>query len=100
MTDIKNILLDVIPFGKENEITSSEISRRTGLKGVEIRKYVNTLRSNGYPVCSDSKGYYLATEASDIDSTISNLNSRISHMIVAREGLRNAKKNIEVNVCG
>ena len=100
MTNTTKTLLDIIPYGKENKITSAEISRRSGLKGVEIRKYVNTLRSNGCPVCSDSKGYYLATETSDIDSTISNLNSRISHMIVAREGLRNAKKNIEVNICG
>ena len=100
MTDIKNTLLDVIPFGKENKITSSEISRITGLSGVEIRKYVHQLRTDNKPIASDCKGYWIATEEKDIDKTILSLNSRIHEMIIVRESLKNAKRNIEVNICG
>ena len=98
MTNTAKTLLDVIPFGKENKITSSEISRRTGLGGAEIRKYVNALRADGEAICSDTKGYWIATEESDIDITISSLNSRIHHIITAREGLKNAKNKMGVGI--
>ena len=100
MTNTTKTLLDIIPYGKENKITSSEISRRTGLSGAEIRKYVHQLRENNEPIASDSKGYWIATEECDIDKTISSLNSRIHEMIVVRESLKNSKRNIGVNVCG
>ena len=87
-------LAEFIPIGNESRITSSEICRQLGISGAEVRKQINSLRANGVAIASDSKGYYMATEPSDLDHTIASFNSRIHKMIQAREGLKNAQKRI------
>jgi biotin operon repressor len=91
-------LIELIPIGNENRITSAEISNRLGISGAEVRKQVNSLRCDGNPIASDSHGYYIATDATDLDHTIASFNSRISQMIKAREGLRNAQKKMNSEV--
>ena len=87
-------LIELIPIGNENRITSAEISQRLGITGAEVRKQVNSLRCDGNPIASDRHGYYIATEQSDLDHTIASFNSRIHQMIRAREGLKNAQKKM------
>lgn len=87
-------LIELIPVGNESRITSAEISQRLRISGAEVRKQVNSLRCDGNPIASDSHGYYIATEQSDLDHTIASFNSRIHQMIRAREGLKNAQKKI------
>ena len=89
-------LVELIPIGNESRITSAEISQRLGISGAEVRKQVNTLRCEGNPIASDSHGYYIATEQTDLDHTIASFNSRIHQMIRAREGLKNAQKRMVV----
>jgi biotin operon repressor len=89
-------LVELIPVGNESRITSAEISQRLGISGAEVRKQVNTLRCEGNPIASDSHGYYIATEQTDLDHTIASFNSRIHQMIRAREGLKNAQKKMVV----
>lgn len=89
-------LVELIPVGNEKRITSAEISQRLGISGAEVRKQVNTLRCEGNPIASDSHGYYIATEQTDLDHTIASFNSRIHQMIRAREGLKNAQKRMVV----
>lgn len=89
-------LVELIPVGNESRITSAEISQRLGISGAEVRKQVNTLRCEGNPIASDSHGYYIATEQTDLDHTIASFNSRIHQMIRAREGLKNAQKRMVV----
>lgn len=89
-------LIELIPYGNENRITSAEISQRLGISGVEIRKQINSLRCDGKPIASDSKGYYIATDPIDLEHTIASFNSRIHQMIRAREGLKNAQRQFKV----
>jgi biotin operon repressor len=89
-------LVELIPVGNESRITSAELSQRLGISGAEVRKQVNTLRCEGNPIASDSHGYYIATEQTDLDHTIASFNSRIHQMIRAREGLKNAQKRMVV----
>lgn len=87
-------LLELIPIGNENRITSAELSQRLGISGAEVRKQVNQLRTEGTAIASDSRGYYLAIEPIDLDHTIANFNSRIHQMIKARSGLEKAKREM------
>lgn len=84
-------IMDLIPIGNENRITSAEISQKLGISGAEVRKQVNLLRCDGNPIASDSHGYYIATVSTALDHTISSFNSRIHQMIKAREGLKKLK---------
>ena len=87
-------IMDLIPIGNENRITSAEISQKLGISGAEVRKQVNSLRCDGNPIASDSYGYYLAIEPTDLDHTIASFNSRIHQMIKARSGLEKAKREM------
>ena len=89
-------LIELIPIGNESRITSSEISNRLGISGAEVRKQVNQLRTNGTAIASDSHGYYLASDPSDLNHTIASFNSRIHQMIKAREGLKKAQTQMAV----
>ena len=87
-------LLDLIPKGAENRITSRELESITHLSGSTIRAMVNTLRAQGEPIGSDGKGYFIAVKQEEIISTIRNLGSRIKAMERAREGLLQAQFNM------
>lgn len=84
-------LLDFLPQGKERQITSRELENITDLKGTEIRKEVNKLRTAGEPIASDANGYYIATTPEELTATIRNLESRRNAMNRAIEGLTEAK---------
>ena len=87
-------LIELIPIGNENRITSAEISHRLGISGAEVRKQINQLRCNGTAIASDSYGYYLATDPTDLNHTIASFNSRIHQMIKARSGLEKAQREM------
>lgn len=84
-------LIEFVPVGNEKRITSSEISNKLGISGAEVRRQINALRCDGIPVASDSHGYYIATEQSDLNRTIASFNSRINQMMKARDGLKRAQ---------
>lgn len=88
---VRDIVI-LIPKGETNRITSGDIRSATNLSGAAIRKIVNENRSNFIPIASDSRGYFIATQPSELDHTIAQLNSRIHKMIKAREGLKKAQK--------
>lgn len=84
-------LLDFLPEGQGNHITSRELESITNLKGTEIRAEVNRLRTAGTPIASDANGYYIATTDEELTATIRNLQSRSNAMRRAIEGLMKAK---------
>lgn len=84
-------LLDFIPEGQDNHITSRELESITNLTGSEIRTEVNRLRTAGVPIASDGNGYYIATTQEELTATIKNLQSRSNAMNRAIEGLMEAK---------
>ena len=89
---MKPDIIELIPTGEGNRITSAEISKLTNIKGSTIRHIVNKSRANFLPIASDDKGYFMAETPDELDHTIAQLNSRIHKMIQAREGLKKAKK--------
>ena len=64
------------------------------MTGAEIRKIVNESRSKFIPIASDGNGYFIATEPEELNHTIAQINSRIHKMIIAREGLKKAQRNM------
>lgn len=89
---MKTDIIELIPKGKGNRITSAENSNLTHIKGSTIRHIINNSRAHFFPIASDGKGYFMAESPDELDHTIAQLNSRIHKMIQAREGLKKAKK--------
>ena len=66
---------------------SKQLEAAFSCKGTEIRKCINTLRSNGIPICSCVDGYFYSDNAEDISQTVDQLHSRISKIEKAKDGL-------------
>lgn len=73
--------------GRKYAASSKVLEKAFQIKGSEVRKIVNTLRCAGYPVCSDTVGYYYAATQEEINTTIAQLNGRITKISNARNGL-------------
>ena len=80
--------------GQSNAIKSPALEARFGISGRELREVVNELRCRGYPVCSDDSGYYYASNEAELTATIRQLNSRISKIAMARNGLVRAMETL------
>lgn len=68
-------VLDMLS-GVSSPITSRRLETDLDLSGTQIRAVVHALRMAGHPVCSTSKGYYLAYTLADLDVTIAHLHER------------------------
>lgn len=73
-------------------VTGKQIADAYGCSGIEVRAevraMVNQARRNGDPICANSRGYFIAEDAEDVEAMIASLNNRISAMTAARDGLR------------
>lgn len=74
--------------GRNRPIPSSSISEAFGISGQVVRRLVNTARTNGDPICSCGRGYYIAKDRDEIQKTIESLSGRISAISSAISGLR------------
>jgi len=77
--------------GADNALLGKRHGSIFGLTNLLLRKNINGLRVEGYPVCSDSNGYFYAGCPEEIDVSIAHLASRSREMARAKEGLRRAK---------
>ena len=73
--------------GQENAASSRELEAAFHVQGVELRRAVNRLRCDGYPICSNANGYFYAARLSEIKATIAQLTGRISQIAAAKSGL-------------
>ena len=73
--------------GRRNAASSKTLEAVFHVKGAEIRKTVNALRCGGFPVCSDTAGYYYAATQNEVNATIAQLNGRITKIANAKNGL-------------
>ena len=73
--------------GKDYPICSSELAEAFGVPRTMIRHMINAARSNGSPICSGQKGYYVATDKEEIKNAIDSLRGRITKMEKAIAGL-------------
>lgn len=77
--------------GVTNPLRSDKLEAATGFKSTEVRALVNALRQDGVPVCSNSKGYYLARTAAELDITIKHMRQRAASITQAAAGLEVAR---------
>lgn len=73
--------------GQENAVSSKELEAAFHVKGTELRRAVNRLRCDGYPICSDATGYFYAARQSEIRATVAQLTGRITKIAAATKGL-------------
>ena len=73
--------------GQESAASSKELEAAFHVKGTELRRAVNRLRCDGYPICSDTTGYFYAARQSEVRATVAQLTGRISKIAAATKGL-------------
>ena len=73
--------------GQESAASSKELEAVFHVKGTELRRAVNRLRCDGWPICSDATGYFYAARQSEIRATVAQLTGRISKIAAATKGL-------------
>ena len=73
--------------GQESAASSKELEAAFHVKGTELRRAVNRLRCDGWPICSDATGYFYAVRQSEIQATVAQLTGRISKIAAATKGL-------------
>ena len=73
--------------GQENAASSRELEAAFHVKGTELRRAVNRLRCDGYPICSDATGYFYAARQSEVRATVAQLTGRISKIAAATKGV-------------
>lgn len=84
----KEIILAVIPYGKGDAIKSKEIYHKTGIKPRTLRSIVNSLRDEGYPICSNSyNGYWIPLTSVEIRETINQLQNHINTLTLTINNL-------------
>lgn len=77
--------------GKERAVFSCELERLFSLTGRSLRRIISSLRQEGYPICSDCKGYYYAQTQEEVNSTVSRLNELVTGVSNSRTGLLYAR---------
>jgi hypothetical protein len=76
--------------GRENAASSKTLEAAFDMDGRTVRRCVNLLRQEWFPICSDTTGYYYAASQQEINETISRLNSLITKISNAKTGLLTA----------
>ena len=96
----KTSIMDYITknhIGAENAILAGRLCSMLGITGRLLRRAITELQVEGYPICSDTNGYFYAVNEDEIDNTIKHLTTRAQEMETARDGLLKAKANFMVS---
>lgn len=82
-------ILDFIPFGKENSISRSELSKVTGLPDRAMRKEIELARRDTCIINNQNgKGYYRPTDKAEVERYIKQEESRAKKIFMALGGAR------------
>ena len=73
--------------GGDRAVYSRELQRLFSIDGRSLRRRINSLRQDGYPICSDARGYYYADSQEEINDTVCRLNQMVTKVSNARTGL-------------
>lgn len=73
--------------GQENAASSRELEAVFHIKGRDLRRAVNRLRCDGWPICSDGTGYFYAARQAEVKATVAQLSGRIAKIAAAKDGL-------------
>lgn len=83
-------MIQVVEYIKAHKgipVPARNLSETFGISGLEVRKIINSARSEGCPICSCHKGYYYSENNEEIEKTIMSLSNRIGAMERAKLGL-------------
>lgn len=75
-------------LGEMEPASSKKLEAIFHVKGSELRRIINNLRSQSQPICSNATGYFYASKQEELNATIAQLTSRIRHIARASEGLK------------
>ena len=77
-------------FGREHLICSRDLVRQKNLRESDLRKKVNRLRRKAVPIASSREGYFYASNAAELYSTIRQLKELRAGLDAAISGLERA----------
>ena len=77
-------------FGREHLICSRDLVRQKNLRERALRKKVNRLRRKAVPIASSREGYFYASNAAELYSTIRQLKEMRAGLDAAICGLEQA----------
>lgn len=93
--NIEQVLCDYLEryhSGEMEPASSKKLEAIFHVKGSELRRIVNNLRSQSHPICSNASGYFYASKQQELNATVAQLTSRIKQIAKARDGLRKCTK--------
>jgi len=82
-------IIDYIPHGRDNAITTRELQERLQITDRLVRKYVEAARGEGVIICNrqDGRGYYIADDIEDIRLQFLQNRSRAMSILVYQKHL-------------
>lgn len=90
-------LVDLIPFGEANAISTKELASLLNCHGREITLTVHFLRCKGVVICSCQKGFFRPENAEELRHFVATMRSRCKHI---RAAAASAEKLLKKGGCG
>ena len=76
--------------GRKYRVSGAELEQVLGINGTDLRKLVNRLRRKAVPIASSREGYFYASNAAELYSTIRQLKEMRAGLDAAICGLEQA----------
>ena len=80
-------------YGKSHRIAGSTLEQQLSMGGSDLRKRISRLRRKGVPIASSREGYFYASNAAELYSTIRQLKEMRAGLDAAICGLEQAMEN-------
>lgn len=87
-------------IGRRNKVTARKLRGFGYGDGREIRKAVHRLRLLGYPICSNTQGYWWAEDLDELKETINFLDGMITNMTEVSKALKQVLNGADKGGCG
>ena len=101
MDQRSQLILNLIRIGRENVISSREITRLTDIKEREIQRIIEDLRIAGYPIAGavrKPKGYFIPRNEREAAEYERHMEARIKSQCVALNCVKKAFKSPPVGL--
>ncbi len=72
---------------EDNPITGKELSRILGIEKRLLEAHIQMERREGYPICANSQGYYMANSPEEINRYCAKLKRQAVNIFVTRQAL-------------
>lgn len=77
-------------IGRGEAVHSRELERLFSLNGRTLRTIIHTLRQEGHPICSSSRGYYYAGNQEEVQRAAARLGALASKIASAQDAPMNS----------